>query len=63
MPLTQDLAHFVATLRYADLPAHALPYIRIGFTDSFATLVAGRFGDEARTLRQALEPAPGPCRR
>lgn len=62
MPLTQDLAHFVATLRYADLPAHALPYIRIGFTDSFATLVAGRFGDEARMLRQALEPAPGPCR-
>jgi 2-methylcitrate dehydratase PrpD len=62
MNLTRDLANFVATLRYADLPAAALPFIRTAFTDTFATLVAGRHSDEARMLREALQPAPGESR-
>jgi 2-methylcitrate dehydratase PrpD len=62
MPLTQDLARFVATLRPADLPEAALPFIRTGFTDTFGTLVAGRHSDEARMLRQALQPGPGESR-
>lgn len=62
MPLTRDLAAFVAALRFEQLPAAALPFIRTGFTDTFATLVAGRRSEEARMLRAALQPAPGECR-
>ncbi|HYF20571.1 MAG TPA: MmgE/PrpD family protein [Ramlibacter sp.] len=62
MPLTRDLAQFCATLRHQDLPADALPFVRTAFTDTFATLVAGRFTDEARLLREVLQPAPGECR-
>lgn len=62
MPLTQDLARFVAQLRYHDVPDTALAFIRMGFADTFATLVAGRHSEEARMLCDALEPAPGPCR-
>jgi len=62
MRLTEDLARFVADLRFEDLPSGALPFIRIGFTDTFATWVAGRHSQEARLLRAALEPAPGACR-
>lgn len=60
--LTQDLARFSSALRYEDIPAGALPYIRTGFTDCFATLVAGRHCDEARMLLLALQPAPGESR-
>lgn len=62
MPLTLDLADFVAALRYEDVPEAALPFIRTGFTDCFATLVAGRHSDEARMLLRSLEPAPGASR-
>lgn len=62
MPLTQELARFGARLRFEDLPPAALPFIRIGFADTFATLVAGRKSDETRLLREALDPAPGECR-
>ena len=62
MPLTQDLARFGVGLRFDDVPSGALPFIRIAFTDTFATWVAGRFTDEARLLREAMDPAPGPCR-
>lgn len=62
MPLTQDLARFCAALRYDAIPAAALPFIRTGFTDTFATLVAGRDSDEARMLLRALQPAPGESR-
>jgi 2-methylcitrate dehydratase PrpD len=62
MPLTRELAAFVAGLRFDDLPDSALPYIRTGFTDTFATLAAGRYSEEARILRAALQPAPGESR-
>jgi 2-methylcitrate dehydratase PrpD len=62
MPLTRDLAGFVAALRDEDVPSAALPYIRTGFTDCFATLVAGRHSEEARMLLRALEPSTGECR-
>jgi len=62
MPLTQDLAGFVATLRHEDIPAAALPFIRTGFADTFATLVAGRDTQEAQLLQQVLQPAPGESR-
>ncbi len=62
MPLTRELAGFVAGLRYEDVPPAALPFIRTGFTDCFATLVAGRHSEEARMLLRALEPSPGGCR-
>ncbi len=62
MPLTQDLAGFSAALHYDDIPLAALPYIRTGFADTFATLVAGRHCEEVRMLRQALQPGPGESR-
>lgn len=62
MPLTRDLAAFCASLQHADVPAAAWPAVRTGFADTFGTLVAGRHDAIARTLRQALSPAPGPCR-
>lgn len=62
MPLTQDLAGFSAALHYDDIPPAALPYIRTGFTDCFATLVAGRHCEEVRMLRHALQPGPGESR-
>lgn len=61
MSLTQALADFCATLRYADVPAAALPFVRTGFTDCFATLVAGRHSAPATMLHAVLEPAPGDC--
>ncbi|MBU1361338.1 MAG: MmgE/PrpD family protein, partial [Gammaproteobacteria bacterium] len=60
--LTRDLAAFVAGLRFEHVPEAALPFIRMGFTDCFATLVAGRESPEARMLLKALQPAPGECR-
>lgn len=62
VPLTAGLARFVAALRPQDVPAAALPFIRIAFTDTFATLVAGRDSEEATMLRKVLEPAPGASR-
>jgi len=62
MPLTQELGGFCAALRFEDVPAAALPFIRTGFTDYFATLVAGRFSEPARILRSALAPAAGESR-
>lgn len=62
MPLTRELAAFVAGLRRGDLPAAALPFIHTGFADTFGALVAGRGGDEARMLLQALRPAAGESR-
>jgi 2-methylcitrate dehydratase PrpD len=62
MPLTRDLAAFSAALRFDDVPAAALPWVRIAFTDCFATLVAGRDSEPAAMLVQALAPPPGACR-
>lgn len=60
MPLTRELAAFVAALRYEEIPVGALNFVRIGFTDCVATMVAGRHDPVAVQLRAALDPAPGP---
>lgn len=60
--LTSDLARFAVGLRFADIPADALAFVRIAFTDVFATLVAGRDGDEARILQEALQVGEGESR-
>lgn len=62
MPLTQELAGFVAGLRYEDVPQAALQFVRTGFTDCFATLVAGRRSEETRMLIEALRPGAGESR-
>ena len=62
MPLTQDLAQFCTSLRYEEIPEEALAFIRIGFTDCFATLVAGRDSDEVRILFEVLQPCAGDSR-
>ncbi|HSH88823.1 MAG TPA: MmgE/PrpD family protein [Ramlibacter sp.] len=62
MALTEELATFCTTLRYEEIPAAALPFIRIGFTDCVATLVAGRYSEPVRILKETLEPAPGESR-
>jgi len=61
MPLTRDLAAFVAALRYEDVPPAALAFVRIGFTDVVATLAAGRHDPVTRALRDVLAPSPGAC--
>lgn len=61
-PLTIDLARFAVGLRFADIPADALAFIRVAFTDVFATLVAGRDGGEARVLQEAMQAGPGVSR-
>ncbi|MBG9387398.1 MmgE/PrpD family protein [Caenimonas aquaedulcis] len=62
MALTKELAGFVGSLRFGDVPPAALPFIRSAFTDCFATLVAGRVSEPARILRETLDPPPGESR-
>ncbi|MES3004143.1 MAG: MmgE/PrpD family protein [Pseudomonadota bacterium] len=62
MSLTQELSRFISGLRFEDVPKGALPFIRIGFTDTFATLAAGRDSEPARILLETLEPRPGESR-
>ena len=62
MALTQELAAFCVALRYGDIPAAALPFIRTGFTDCVATLVAGRYTEPVRILKETLAPAAGESR-
>lgn len=45
MSLTQELSRFISGLRFEDVLQGALSFIRIGFTDTFATLAAGRGSD------------------
>jgi 2-methylcitrate dehydratase PrpD len=62
MALTHELAEFCTSLRPEDVPAAALPFVRIGFTDCIATLVAGRDSEPVRILGNTLAPAPGESR-
>ncbi|MEO5670378.1 MAG: MmgE/PrpD family protein [Ramlibacter sp.] len=62
MALTHELALFCAALHYDDLPAAALPFIRTGFTDCVATMIAGRDSEPVRILKETLAPPPGECR-
>ncbi len=60
--LTQELAEFISSLRYTDIPAAALPFIRTGFTDVVGTTIAGRDDIVTRTALEVYAPPPGPCR-
>ena len=62
MALTKELAEFCSALRYDGLPREAIQFIRIGFTDCFATLVAGRFSSPAQILLKTLAPSAGESR-
>ena len=62
MALTQELAGFCSALQYGDIPEAALPFIRTGFADCVATLIAGRNSEPVRILQDALAPPPGECR-
>ena len=62
MSLTRELGEFCAALRYQHVPATVLPFVRMGFTDCFATLAAGRTQAAVQMLRRAIDPGPGPSR-
>jgi 2-methylcitrate dehydratase PrpD len=57
--LTRDLARFVASLRYEQLPPEAVAMAKLGFIDSTATLLAGRDEPCVAVLQRTLDPAPG----
>jgi 2-methylcitrate dehydratase PrpD len=61
MPLTRDLAGFVAEISFQQLPAEAVDVARIGFIDTVATMIAGSKDEGPLLLRQALDPPPGPA--
>lgn len=49
--LTRTLAEFVAGIRFEALPQQAIDTVRLGFTDSVATLIAGRREPVVEILR------------
>ena len=61
MPLTRDLAGFVAALSPNRVPAEAARVARTGFIDCLGVMVAGRDEDPVRLLRGVLQPGPGPA--
>ncbi|RZL93427.1 MAG: MmgE/PrpD family protein [Variovorax sp.] len=62
MPLTSELAAFCAGLRPDEVPAGALAFVRIGFTDCVGTMIAGRNESVVKKLRAAIAPPPGESR-
>lgn len=56
VPLTRDLGKFVANLRYADIPAKALPFIHTGITDCMGVMFAGAQEEGPHLLRKVLAP-------
>ena len=59
MPLTRDLAAFVAAMRFERLPPEAVDVARTGFIDTIATMIAGSRDEAPQLLKKALNPAPG----
>jgi 2-methylcitrate dehydratase PrpD len=59
MPLTRDLAGFVAALSFDSLPPPAIDVARTGFIDTIATMIAGARDDAPQLLRKTLSPPPG----
>src|ERR1700746_3394493 len=59
MSLTQDLGRFVADVSFERLPAEASEFVRIGFIDCIATMIAGARDPAPQLLRKALQPGDG----
>ena len=58
MPLTRDLAAFLARVAKEGVPAEARAIAKTGFIDCIGTMIAGRNEDVTATLLAALEPLP-----
>ena len=54
--LTKDLGEFIAALRYGDIPADALGFIRTGFADCIGVMIAGAGEPAPQLVRAMLEP-------
>jgi 2-methylcitrate dehydratase PrpD len=61
MPLTRDLAGFVADISFQQLPVEAVDVARIGFIDTIATMIAGSKDEGPLLLRRVLDPPAGPA--
>ncbi|MBV9551728.1 MAG: MmgE/PrpD family protein [Alphaproteobacteria bacterium] len=59
MPLTRDLAGFVAGVSFQQLPPEAIAVARTGFIDTIATMIAGSRDEAPQLLKQVLSPPPG----
>jgi 2-methylcitrate dehydratase PrpD len=57
--LTLGLGKFIAGLRYQDIPAAAIPFIRTGFTDCIGVMIAGAGEAAPQLVRAMLAPAGG----
>jgi 2-methylcitrate dehydratase PrpD len=57
--LTKSLASFVAELRMDAVPEKALPVVRLGFTDSTGTMIAGSIEEAPKLLEKVLAPGAG----
>lgn len=57
--ITRELAHFVANLRYEDLPPLAVEAAGLGLTDCVATMIAGAGEPAPRLVAATLRPAVG----
>ncbi len=57
--LTRSLAAFVADLKFEAIPEKALPVVRLGFTDSTGTMIAGSIEEAPKLLEKVLAPGAG----
>lgn len=57
--VTKSLASFVAELRIDAVPEKALPVVRLGFTDSTGTMMAGSVEEAPKLLEKVLAPGAG----
>jgi len=55
--LTRDLGEFIAALRFGDIPADAIGYIRTGFADCAGVMIAGAAEPAPQLVRAMLAPA------
>ena len=54
------MGEFVSRSTFADLPQKAIDTAKLGFTDTIATMMAGRNEPVVRILTDVLDPAAGP---
>ena len=57
IPLTREVAEFIAGLRYESLPAQAVATVRNGMTDCTAVIILGRHEPVVRALRSVAASA------
>lgn len=58
MPLTRDLAAFVAKVGRDGVPDDAIAVAKTGFADTIATMIAGAREEAPRKLYEVLKPLP-----